>query len=587
MKLTRLHVEHFCSIKVIDETFPAPGLLVAGRNEQGKSSIADAIRLAILGEPGRGIALKKEWGALLREGAQKGYVEADGTTDGERWGAKVSLPSGTAKRQGALADGFAPANAVRAVLSPEWFAAAAPDERRDLLFWALRVDMSGNEIARRLVLRGCNDDKIRQIVPLINAKGHAAACALAEENARDARAAWKATTGEAYGSEKAESWTPKQPAAPEGAESSHMLEERLLEEEREIAEFQSVLGGMEAKRVSYEAHAATMNGLQQKAGLAERAKIAHENAAKEAIALRKQIAETEGAVAAATKAKPEPCPSCGSLLVHQHGKLSQFEGEIVPEPEEARRLPDWRNAAALLERAAANHLRDHHAALEAQQTLADLEKAGVEPVTQAAINDVRAEKDAATTRMRALRTRLQERELFEEACVRAQQTAQDAAQAHRDVKEWGAIAEALSPSGIPGEILSEALAPFNGRLRASAQATGWPSVTVTDDMRVLVGTLPYGLQSESAKWRADLVLAEAVAHFSGLKFLMTDRLDVCDVGHRMKALSWIDDLLASGDLEQAIVIGTFRDRPGMPDSWAVRWIERGEMVEEDATERAA
>ncbi|MGK9630576.1 hypothetical protein O6383_24315, partial [Salmonella enterica subsp. enterica] len=81
------------------------------------------------------------------------------------------------------------------------------------------------------------------------------------------------------------------------------------------------------------------------------------------------------------------------------------------------------------------------------------------------------------------------------------------------------IADALSPDGIPGEMLAEALGPMNARLGASAVAAGWSIPQITADMEITGDGRPYALLSESEKWRADAMIAEAVSYLSGLRLL--------------------------------------------------------------------
>lgn len=162
----------------------------------------------------------------------------------------------------------------------------------------------------------------------------------------------------------------------------------------------------------------------------------------------------------------------------------------------------------------------------------------------------------------------------------ADRRTKEARQHHRDVAEWSAIAEALEPSGIPGEILAEALGPINARLAQSAGDTGWKHVRIGADMSVTASGRAYRLLSDSEQWRCDAQIAEAVAYLSGLRVLVLDRLDVLQPSERSAALGWLDLLAAEGEIDSAIVMGTLLRIPtGLPDTYQAVQIKAGRIVE--------
>lgn len=61
--------------------------------------------------------------------------------------------------------------------------------------------------------RGLTAAVIESVTPMLRA-GFPAAAKFAEERCRDAKASWKAVSGEAYGHVKAETWTAPAPPAP-------------------------------------------------------------------------------------------------------------------------------------------------------------------------------------------------------------------------------------------------------------------------------------------------------------------------------------------------------------------------------------
>jgi len=153
---------------------------------------------------------------------------------------------------------------------------------------------------------------------------------------------------------------------------------------------------------------------------------------------------------------------------------------------------------------------------------------------------------------------------------------------HRDVQQWERATEVLAPDGIPAEILSDALTPMNERLRECALRTGWPQVMISPTMEILADNRPYQLLSESARWRADTAIAEAISHLSGLRLLVLDRMDVLDMRGRQAFMKWVHSLIE--DYDTILIFATLKAKPSLPMIHSY-WIENGEIFE--AEEEAA
>ncbi len=159
----------------------------------------------------------------------------------------------------------------------------------------------------------------------------------------------------------------------------------------------------------------------------------------------------------------------------------------------------------------------------------------------------------------------------------AEKKTREAAEHHADVVAWDACAKALAPDGIPGELLSEAMGPFNARLAQSAVDTEWMRLIVGQDMAIRTADgRPYQLLSESERWRADAMLAEAISHLSGLQFLLLDRYDVLDAKGRSDALAWLTILADAGELQTCLIFATLREAPADLDPLiSAHWIRCG------------
>ena len=85
MKITHIAIDNFLGARCVRLVLHKPVNLFAGHNASGKSSIQEAVRMALTGETVR-VALKKEFGALLTDGADTGGVAmGDGREGHVHW----------------------------------------------------------------------------------------------------------------------------------------------------------------------------------------------------------------------------------------------------------------------------------------------------------------------------------------------------------------------------------------------------------------------------------------------------------------------------------------------------------------------
>jgi len=111
---------------------------------------------------------------------------------------------------------------------------------------------------------------------------------------------------------------------------------------------------------------------------------------------------------------------------------------------------------------------------------------------------------------------------------------------------------------------------LNEALERVHAASGWPLVQVADDIAIIAGVRPYGLLSESERWRADAALAYAAALVSGCGLVLLDRFDVLDIPSRGQFLRLA---LAMADCEvQTIAAGTLKAPPKYRDGLQVLWL---------------
>ncbi len=599
MKLSSLQISNVLGARAVDLKLTKPVALIAGKNYAGKSSVQEAIRHALTGETVR-VSLKKDYAALISEGQESGFVEV-GTVDVAY---SVVLPSG----KGAHCDKAA----LPYVLDAQRFAKLPDNERRQFLFGLMNVKLDGPAVKQRLLDKGCVAAKVDQVLPILRA-GFDAATKEAAGKARDAKASWKTTTsGETWGKEKSGKWQPA--ALPEGA--AHAADDlaltnlHLAEISAELGAAQQALGAANAsqrqvaeahaKRAGLEAIAAHEASHQRTldtalAGLAEweqkvadckaKAGVAQPNPKAPGEFLLRGLASVTQDFLGLTERHPEMDWDTG-LLTRASKHLYEFiqlhgepNGEASkPDQEAVEKLPEYENALRLMQSAVANGKRNLEAAQIAATQLKALDELKVSAVdasdAEARVGELQAKRTAAQAEIDRLKA------VVDQATRRASIVLK-ASSLHHDVLDWAAIADALAPDGIPAELLAEALGPINRRLAQSGNDAQWKRINIGSDMSIFAAEegespRPYNLLSESEKWRADAMIAEAVSHISGIKLLVLDRFDVLDGQGREDALYWLDDLAAAGEIDSCLLFGTLKSIPAqLPYNIEGFWIENG------------
>lgn len=592
MKITAIQTSNFVGARSVEIVVSKPVCLIAGKNGAGKSSVQEAIRMAMTGESVR-VGLKKDYGALVTDGQESGFVEVE-TADASY---SVVLPSGK---------GLHSENPMLPfVLDAQRFARMDDKERRTFLFGLMGVKLDGASVTQRMLDKGLDGKKVEQIAPFLRA-GFDAAQKEAAAKARDAKASWKtATGGETWGKDKAPKWQPE--ALPADAEKASTRYENAIakrkEVDAELAKAQQELGAAKAEqRRQNEAEAKRLE-LHEQAGRIDRiqARINHDTA--DMAAWEEKVAATREK-AGATPVNPKApgefllrglASVTDDFLTIANNNPGQFEEELVnrasthlaeykklhgwphkkedaPDPEAVAKLPEYENALALLQRSVANGQRDLEAAQRAAEQLKELDGLKANADTSAAEAKV-AELTEKRNGWQADADKYRE---VAEKYSRRQALIEQVAKLHQDVLDWTLIADALAPDGIPGELLAEALGPINDRLHVSAGFAEWEQVVIHSDMRITYGLRDYALISESEKWRTDAMIAEAVSFLAGVKLLVLDRFDVLDLKGREDLLYWLDGMAEDGDIETALLFGTLKALPSqLPERIGAHWIDNG------------
>jgi hypothetical protein len=585
MKIARIQIDNFLGAHRIDARLTTPVTLFAGPNGAAKSSIGEAVRMAITGESVR-VKLKKEYDKLVTEGASAGGALV--TINDDRT-YSFNVPGGKVHAD----DGLPTAGPVAVALDGQHFSAMTPDERRTFLFKLMGIRSTDSDANRaRMIERNCDAAKIEATLPLLRT-GFPDACTFAKGKATEAKGAWRSVTGGTYGPEKCKAWAAP---APEELDGTSPSAEDLAALDADIAAANQKVGEVAAQVRARTEAANKRAALAEKAGRVPRATEALEYARKEladyepkVVAMRERASGT-GRVGLVhdmaawigvqkrtnDDANNKQAAQLLDRYTDEHGEVPKAgavdHDAVAALPEFERGLEVMQNAVKNCERdlaevVAAKAQFDALAAPEKEEPLPNLE------VLQAGLTKLKADRAA-------LQGRISVAAGHAAAVEAAKKKTADAAKHHADVAAWTVVADALAPDGIPGDLLKEALKPVNDGLAEEAEATGWRQICISQDMEITAGGRAYALLSESEKWRADAMIAVTVARLSGIKILMLDRVDVLDLPGRSQLLGWVHTLVTGGEIDTALLFATLKALPAkLPASMAAHWVADGALVE--------
>lgn len=606
MKLNSISISGLIAARnvFVDCTLPVQ-LIASDMNEAGKTSALEAVEL-VLGRIPRSL-LKKDVAALVSAGHEKASIEVLGA-QGEAGKAAVTA-AGKIKvqelgtwGQHALA-GY--------LLHPETIAttgAKRPDDLKAALFAALGLSADHAAVAKQLLARKRSPELVAQVQPMLRA-GFDAAAKHAASTATQLKGEWKAITAETWGSEKGAAWSATVPAAPTAQQLADIraqvdrveqiktevqnalaaLQERKRAQDARIAQAQGyeatiankerVARKLEADRANLGEEQERVQRLESKAGDAPREGLVHDLAS----ALDDALTNLDfiGHMNNPTKAR-----AALDSYIAQYGEPGQRTGG---DPEARAALPAARQSLELMRKAVANSERDLASIVDAEASLAALQAAGAEqPVLLSHIAAAQSELYLAKQGAEAARGELIRAGQLADAAAGAASKTERALAIHTQIMGWLDIADDLEPSGIPGEMLAQAIGPVNAHMLRSCECLGIEAVVLGADMSVSKGGHPYQMLSKGGQWIASAVLAAALAVVSGQHWVVLDGLDVLGTSARVDVLSWLAWLADGGELETVLITATLKTRPKLDalQNINVTWIYEGGTTTAPATEDA-
>lgn len=413
--------------------------------------------------------------------------------------------------------------------------------------------------------------------------GFKAAYEYAREKAREHKVLWRALTGETYGEKKAADWKPKV----EG--NIDAIRDQVIDKQKQLSEINDELERLNQKYGALQALAVKSIGrhdeiklLRAQSEKIERIKAKLENDERDLKSWQAMVEKTRQAThGIGPDDSACHCPECKAELIFiGKDKKLVSHGDLRGSEDAAVNLPQYESNLTLFINSVNNGRRDLAIAERARDKLAELEKEVGEAVDEEMIKLAKEAVDVKRAQRKELDEIIAKLIAHERELAKAEDNLAQAMEYHTKVMDWERIADALAPDGIPGEILLDAIKPFNDRMLEQSLKAGWKKPWVNQDMEIMVDELPYCLMSESAKWRADTLLAEAISHVSGLKLLVLDRCDVLDGKSRGGLFVWLTELAMLNEVDTALVMGTLKqDQSEIVaqafDNVCVNWMENG------------
>lgn len=569
MKITKIELSNFIGLARADIDTSKPITLIIGRNESGKSSLADAISCAIKGTPQR-VKHKKDLHQLIHEGAAKGRVTL---LDGGEIVGEFKLPGG----QHDVADGIVGAEFLDFVLEPSAFARQTLPDRRSTLFALTKCRVKADDTERMLIEAGVDPLFAAEIKPSLRS-GFESASKEASGNATQQKGVWKSITGEVWGSTKGETWAPEEVAVQveqqEIDDALYDAQALELELELEIGEAQTTLGEKRQQVRAAQEMASEIEGITTTNQLLARRSVKLEQDELHLVDMQRKLKTAQEAADGESAKTVLQCPCCSEKLEMVGGSLAKhnIQAKVVTQAERDA-VTQYQGYVQSAERAVANSKRDvaqSEAAGERLRQIGEQQAKAVDPEAienaEKLITDLKQQHAAANAKHQSL--------LFAKGEADTRQQRIDAAsKAHASVMAWLEVAEQLSPDGIPAKILSTAISPVNESLAVLSSMAGWKRVEIGADMEIRCAGRLYGLMSESARWRADTLIALAIAQISELRLIVIDRFDVLDIPGRVQMVGMLKKLADVNAMDTIIACGTMKAKPDLGPLVHCVWVE--------------
>jgi len=583
----------------IDDSEPL--VIVYGGNEVGKSMIAEAIDYALRGKLSR---IGSNAKGIVSTGEKAGMAQLGLAGDSDAQFITRALDGGKPILSDESFASLAGNNAIWPLVSSvSAFSAMSLDERRKTLFGAFGVSDSVAGAAEVLRQQGISEGMIKAVSAMPSFE---AALKHAEGKASEARGAWKAITGETYGDVKGAKWMPPPVAAVGDVEKDKAQlaanQEKITTLKAEAMRRKDAIAQLRDLDQKFTKVWHTHGDLLTKAKLEDIAEIQDylTNTLEPAIKkLEPEVAQLDEKVRLenatwiklnnGVRTAPETmtCPCCQNELLVKNKALVKYTPE--PETVSADELSAAQTALAETQKAHGDAFKRLHSFRNSHANMLALYNAyAANNTARQAFEEVHGEVPALdkpepedkvladlNNHNNELNARISAHAVNTKNAQDAASKEKNARQEHELVQAWSLLAQWLKPSGCQSLMLHEVLSQINQRLAENAKLLGWSTAVINEDMSITYNGLPCvsPFASKSGKWRADVMVTEAILHLSGCRSMVIDEVDILAVKSRPALLKWVHGLHKTGQMSRFILLGTFKEAPTVPKPYRVVCLE--------------
>jgi len=545
----KLSINAFRRIKKLEITISDTVTLIAGKIEQGKTSLLQAIGVVTTSEniiSTLGLTQKNAL-LLLHTGQPKATIINE-TPDGM---SGISFPDGKRVSEGTPLEISAYAAGLKHVLDEP------VKTRSEIMSKILQSEPDQKTLFTEIDKISKSEEGKKRIWETIQVQGWDAAHEQAKKTNTGLKAVWEDTTGERYGSKKADEWVP----AAWDFDLTNATEDELkktLDEEKqwlEVAIASETIDVLDNQKIEdakkrlpeLEKKLSDMEGNLQKIQTAYR--------------------NTKTAINNIPEAKQpiiQKCPNCSADLAVIEGKIQRHEE--IAEDIIKKRETDLAELNRSLEIIDADISASNKSIIETKVEISECKKIIESETTEKSdtVKEPKAKSEVCRQYVKKAEDRLQ---AFQ-AKFKAEQTA-------RKIKVNQAIVDILAPQGLRLVTLESKIKEFNKRLETISKISGWGEIYLNKDMTVNHRGWPYPhLISGSAQWRVRLAMQIAISQVLGDSLVLIDGADILDSENRNSLIKLLIKLKL-----RAVVAMTVDGEDKVPDLSKVGgvgyWIEDG------------
>lgn len=555
MKVT---IENYRGIRRAD--FTVGGItLIGAPNAAGKSSIAQAVAACITGRPLPIPGMTKSMsGFLVRSGSTKAFAEV--ANDNDESMTRIAWPKAEISTEGPN-----PPSASEWAAGIVSLADMNDKERSTALTDFLNARPTKPDLINELTKAKVSPEHAEKLWSMIEEFGWEESERKARERGKELKWQWQNTTGENYGSKKAETYLP--------SDWEFDLEE--ASEDALAADVANAKAELEAAIAASAVDFADTQRLQEQADQIEElgAKVA------EASQRLKAAREAENAASDVLADNPMPkdnppsvaCPHCAGALIIQGGTLHTIDGQPTEQELATMRKAhnDARQALADARVLTQGTNTEHsdsvsklNAAMDAKAQLDANNSSESQPQGDVDVDQAREKVASAEKRLTSFTKK------------------RDADKAHSSIERNQVVVDVLSPGGLRLTVLYAAVRKFcDDYVKPLTKAAGWADVQIDRELTLNYGDRIYALLSESEKYRVRVTLQAAMAKVLGDNIMVIDAADILDRVGR----NGLVKMLSSAGID-AVVCMTIPQRSDLPDlskggKGYSYWIDSGEIKE--------